>query len=64
MGRLKMHSPMYYMQDDWENWLTVCRHCSNYIFILNLTPGFNGMGKDNYKMRQEAFNFEIWCVLY
>ena len=28
-----------------------------YIFILNLTPGFNGLGKDNYKMRREAFKF-------
>ena len=26
-----------------------CRRCSNYIFILNLTPGFNGLGKENYK---------------
>ena len=25
-----------------------CRRCSNYILILNLTPGFNGLGKDNY----------------
>ena len=31
--------------------------CSNYIFILNLTPDFNGMGKDNHKMRREAFKF-------
>ena len=35
----------------------VCRRCSNYIFVLNLTPGFNGLGKDNYKMRWEAFKF-------
>ena len=28
---------------------------SNYIFILNLTPGLNGLGKENYKMRREAF---------
>ena len=27
------------------------------IFILNLTPGFNGLGKDNYKMTREAFKF-------
>ena len=25
--------------------------CSNVIFILDLTPGFNGLGKDNYKTR-------------
>ena len=34
-----------------------CRRCSNYIFILNLTPGFNGLGRDNYKARQETFKF-------
>ena len=33
------------------------RRCSNYIFILNLTPGFNGLGKDKYKVRREAFKF-------
>ena len=22
-----------------------CRHCSNNIFILNLSPGFSGLGK-------------------
>ena len=26
-----------------------------YIFILNLTSGFNGLGKDNYQMRRETF---------
>ena len=38
------------------------------IFILDLTPGFNGVGKDNYKTRQETFKFwnsvlfipEVW----
>ena len=39
------------------SWSIACRRCSNYIFILNLTPGFNGLGKDNYKMRREAFKF-------
>ena len=39
------------------SWSIACRHCSNYIFILNLTPGFNGLGKDNYKMRREVFKF-------
>ena len=27
------------------------------IFILNLTPGFNGLGKDNCKTREESFQF-------
>ena len=39
------------------SWSIACQRCSNYIFILNLIPGFNGLGKDNYKMRQEAFKF-------
>ena len=39
------------------SWSIACRRCSNYIFIPNLTPGFNGLGKDNYKMRREAFKF-------
>ena len=26
-------------------------------FILNLTSGFNGLGKGNYQMRREAFKF-------
>ena len=41
------------------SWSIACRRrrCSNYIFILNLTPGFNGLGKDKYKMRREAFKF-------
>ena len=34
-----------------------CRRCSNYTFILNLTPDFNGFGKDNYKTIREAFKF-------
>ena len=34
-----------------------CRRCSNYIFILGLTPGFKALGKDNYKMRRETFKF-------
>ena len=30
---------------------------SSYIFILNLTPGFNGLGKAHCKRRQETFKF-------
>ena len=32
-----------------------CRRCSNYIFILDLAPGFNGLGRDNYKTRRGSF---------
>ena len=34
-----------------------CRRCSNYIFILDLTPGFIGLGKDNCKTRRATFKF-------
>ena len=34
-----------------------CRRCSNYIFILDLTPGFKGLGKDDFKRRWESFKF-------
>ena len=41
---------------------------SNWIFIPDLTPGFNGLGRDNCKMSRETFTFcdlvrltlEIW----
>ena len=46
---IKQHANVEYRQ--------ACRRCSNYIFVLNLTHGFNELGKDNYKMRREAFKF-------
>ena len=47
------------------SWSITCLHCSNYIFILNLTPSFNGlMSKDNCKTRQEIFKFwDLVCLL-
>ena len=39
------------------SWSIARRRCSNYIFILDLTPGFNGLGKDNCKTRRESFKF-------
>ena len=41
-----------------------CRPCSNYTFILDLFPSFNGLERDNCKTRRESFTFGIWCVLY
>ena len=38
-------------------WSIACRRCSNYIFILNLTPGFNGLSEDNCMKIQETFKF-------
>ena len=37
------------------SWSSVDRLCSNYIFILDLTPDFNRLGKDNCKTRRETF---------
>ena len=37
---------------------------TTYIFILDLTPGFNGMGKDNCKMRRQTFKFLGFGVTY
>ena len=36
-----------------------------YIFILNSTPGFNGLGRDNCKMRWETFKCLdlVWLIL-
>ena len=33
------------------------------IFIVDLTPGFNGLGKDNCKTRPESFKFwNLVCI--
>ena len=37
------------------SWSIACRRCSNYIFILYLTPGFNRLGKGKCKTRWESF---------
>ena len=50
------------------SWSIAYRRCSNNIFILDLTPGFNGLGKDNCKARRETFELgdlmrlilEVW----
>ena len=39
------------------SWGIACRRCSNYIFILDLTPGFTGLGKDNCKTRPKSLKF-------
>ena len=38
---------------------------SNYNFILDLTPGFNELDKDNCKTRLETFNCWdlVWLIL-
>ena len=44
------------------SWSIAFWRCSNYIFILDLTPGFNGFGKGNCKMRWEWFKF--WYLVH
>ena len=46
------------------SWSIACRHCSNYIIILYLTPGFNRLGKDKCKTRRESFTFwDLVCLI-
>ena len=47
------------------SWSSACRRCSNYIFILDLPLGFNGLVKDNCNMRRETFKFWdlVWLIL-
>ena len=46
-------------------WSIACRRCSNYIFILYLTPSFNRLGKGKCIRRDENhLSFGICCVLY
>ena len=47
-----------------SSWSIACRRCSNYIFILDLTPGFIGLGKDNCKTRREVFKFGDFGASY
>ena len=39
------------------SWSIACQRCSNCIFILNLTPGFKGLGKNDFRTRWESFQF-------
>ena len=39
------------------SWSIACRRCPNYIFIIYLTPGLNGLDIDNCKKRWETFTF-------
>ena len=39
------------------SWSIACRRCSDYIFMIDLKPGFDWLGKDNGNMRRESFQF-------
>ena len=45
------------------SWRIPCQRCSNYIFILDLTPDFNILHKDNCETRWKTFMLFIWCIL-
>ena len=46
------------------SWSIACLCHSNYIFIHDLIPGFNGFGKDICKTRRETFKFFGFGVSY
>ena len=50
---------MYLLYEE-SSWLTACRRCSKYIFILNLTPGFERLGNDIWQTRRKIFKFWDW----
>ena len=45
------------------SWSIACPRCSNCIFILDFTPGFNGLGKDSCKTKRETFRFQYLVQL-
>ena len=46
------------------SWSIACWRCSNYIFLLHLTLGFNILRKDNFKPRRETFKFcNLVCLI-
>ena len=57
-----------HLSRQWKYWSLrcnqsiACQQCPNYIFILDLTPGFNRLGKDNCKTRRETFKF--WDLVH
>ena len=44
------------------SWSIACRRCSNYIFIFDLTLGFNRLRKGNCKARWETF--KVWDLVH
>ena len=64
LWKYNVPSNLYYkphLSRQWTCWSLRCRwsiayrRCSNYIFIIDLTPDFNGLAKDNCKTRREPF---------
>ena len=44
------------------SWSIACRRCSNCIFILDLTSGFNGLDRDNSKTKLKSLKF--WDLVH
>ena len=57
-----LHFFVYF--DSASHFIIACRRWSNYIFILDLTPGFRGLGKDNCKRDEKYLRLGTWCGLY
>ena len=47
-----------------SSWSIACRRCSNWIFILDLTPGFYGLAETIARRDEKHLSFGIWCLLY
>ena len=47
------------------SWSMACRRCSTYIFIIDLAPSFNRLGKNNCDTRGETLKFwdSVWLLL-
>ena len=42
------------------SWSIACRHCSNCILTIDLTPGFNGLGKLQRQLQDETRVISVW----
>ena len=59
-SNIKYKSHLSRQHNYWSHrcsWSIACWRCFIYISILDLTPGFSGLSKDNYETRQETFKF-------
>ena len=66
-SKIKYNQHLSRQQNCWSlrcSWSIACRCCSNYIFILKLTPEFSGLSKDNWKTRREISKFWDLVCLY
>ena len=65
-ARLHVRKTTSILNTGWSlscSWNIARRRCSNYIFVIDLTHGFNGLGKDKFKTRRETFNVRDLMLL-